>query len=67
MSEGKALEHLLSIGNPTTKFVTILLSKQSGENTMTWPIDRKVAGAFSVTLFSVGLLGALAYTSRQSS
>jgi len=30
---------------------------------MMWPIDRKVAGAFSVALFSVGLLGVLAYTS----
>ena len=30
---------------------------------MTWPIDRKVASAFSVALLSVGLLGALAYTS----
>lgn len=30
---------------------------------MTWRIDRKVAGAFSVALLSVGLLGALASTS----
>jgi len=30
---------------------------------MVWPIDRKVAGAFSVALLSVGLLGALAYSS----
>jgi len=29
---------------------------------MTWPIDRKIVGAFSVALFCVGLLGALAYT-----
>lgn len=30
---------------------------------MPWPIDRKVATAFSVALLSVGLLGILAYTS----
>ena len=30
---------------------------------MTWHIDRKVVGAFSVPLLSLGLLGTLAYTS----
>ena len=41
----------------------VLLGEQKGETTMRWPIDGKVAGAFSVALFSVGLLGVLAYTS----
>jgi len=31
--------------------------------TMTWHVDRKVVGAFSVPLLSLGLLGTLAYTS----
>jgi hypothetical protein len=47
----------------TTKFAPVLLGEQRGEIIVTWPIDRKVVGAFGVALLSVGLLGALAYTS----
>src|SRR5262249_30595687 len=49
--------------NLASAFTVVLLGEQSGGTTMTWSIERRVIGAFSVALICLGLVGTIGYIS----